>query len=505
MFEDVQDYPSIRRPKARLTTLATLATLLLAGLSVGCATNPATGRSQLSLYSEAQEIQLGRESHQQILQQYGTVDDAALQSYVDGIGQDLAARSERPDLPWTFTVLDDPVVNAFALPGGFIYLTRGILSHMSSEAEMASVLGHEIGHVTARHGVNRLSKAQLAQIGLGVGMIASPELARTFGGLAQSGLQLLFLKYSRDDERQADDLGFRYVDRKGYNPEAFVEVFSMLGQASGGGGERLPSYLATHPAPTERMQTARARLAELPPESLEGPWNRDPYLDRLEDMAFGPDPRQGYFIGRRYVHPELAFQIELPAGWTGHNTRQALLAVNADQTAMVRLDLTGASSVDEAARQFYGQQGIEVVREWQDSGGGLPLSGERFFRAGTAPNEIYGSAAFSEYDGRVYRLLGVARSDAWSGVSSDFERSLDSFDRLRDREILNRQPMRLDLVTIDRDMTLEEFNRRYPSSISLERLTVLNHTLAEGTIPRGTRVKRVRGFDAGPQMNVELR
>ncbi len=210
----------------------------------GCSMNPATGQRQLSLISEAQEVEIGRNTDQQMVQQTGLYPDDDLQTYVQELGEDMAKLSERPDLPWHFRVVDDPIVNAFALPGGFIYVTRGILAHLGSEAELAGVIGHEIGHVTARHSANQLSKAQLATLGLGIGMVVSEDFRR-FGDLAQSGLGLLFLKFGRDDERQADDLGFRYASRAGHNPAAMADVFETLGRvsASASAGSRLPSWL----------------------------------------------------------------------------------------------------------------------------------------------------------------------------------------------------------------------------------------------------------------------
>ncbi|PYQ59288.1 MAG: peptidase M48, partial [Acidobacteria bacterium] len=164
-----------------------------AGLAVallavwGCSTNPATGKPQLALISEQQEIQLGRDYDQQIQRLLGVYPDPRLQEYVDRIGQKLAAGSERPDLAWTFRVVDDPVVNAFALPGGHVYVTRGLMTHLTSEAQLAAVLGHEIGHVTARHSVTQMSKQRLAQIGVLAGALISPTLA----GVAAHGLDVL--------------------------------------------------------------------------------------------------------------------------------------------------------------------------------------------------------------------------------------------------------------------------------------------------------------------------
>lgn len=490
-----------RRPSSALGLIA-LAALLLS--STGCATNPATGKSQLSLYSEAQEIELGRSSDPQIVQQYGLYDDPELASYVDRIGQDLAKQSERPNLPWTFRVLDDPVVNAFALPGGYIYVTRGILGHMQSEAELAAVLGHEIGHVTARHGVNRMSKAQLANLGLGVGMVLAPELARSVGGLAQQGMQLLFLKYSRDDERQADALGFRYVDGGGTNPQAFIDVFTMLAASSGGSeGARLPAYLATHPDPIARRATAQQQIQAMAPDVLDRPWFRQRFLDRLEGMTYGPDPNEGFFDGNVFIHPGLSLQIELPEGWTAHNQKSALVAVSPNNDAYFQLSLAGERSVSEAANKFYSQESVSVRSSWRDDDPDIPLQSTRLFAAGQG--EIYGAAGFVPMGGGVLQALAVTKAPVWSRYENELEHTLRSVGKLRDRRFRNVEPMRIELVTLKRDMTLEEFQRRYPSDVDLKRLGLINHAAPDTVLKAGTRAKRVRGFDAGPQMGVKLK
>ncbi|MEM1201882.1 MAG: M48 family metalloprotease [Acidobacteriota bacterium] len=472
---------------------------LLAGSLTGCSTNPATGKSQLSFYSEAQEVQLGQQADQDLVQQYGVYDDPELARYVDELGQGLAAASERPNLPWTFRVLDDPVVNAFALPGGYVYVTRGILSHMSSEAELAAVLGHEIGHVTARHGVNRMSKAQLANIGLGIGSVLDPELARSVGNLAQSSLQLLFLQYSRDDERQADDLGFRYANRLGYPPGAFVEVFEMLQATGPKGGGRLPNYLLTHPDPLERKQTAQARVRSSSPDAINRSWRRDPFFDRIDGMTYGPDPEDGYFRDGTFVHPGLRLRLDLPSGWTAHNQTQALVVMSPTEDAIVQLTLAGGRSASDAARQFFNQQGLTVGNSWRDNDG-IPLQEGRLFSAG----ELRGAAAFAEYDNRIYRLMAISKTNAWRRYEDDMEASLRSFDELRDRRLIDVEPMRISLVRLDRDLSLEEFQRRYPSDIDLETLAVINHVQPGDILPAGTRAKRVRGFDPGPQTNVKI-
>src|SRR2546422_2039162 len=239
---------------------------MLAGVGAGgCAVNPATGSRQLMLISESQEIAMGRDYDKQVAASIGLDPDSGLQRYIQQFGAPLAATSERPNLPWSFRVVDDPVVNAFALPGGYIYVARGILAPLNSEAELAGVVGHEIGHVTARHSVSQMSKQQLAQIGLAVGTIASPEFER-FAGLASAGLGVLFLKYSRDAERQADDLGLRYMRRVNYDPREMPHVFELLtrvSQAQGGG--RVPEWLAPHPQPQKRRGGSQQEIAAPPP------------------------------------------------------------------------------------------------------------------------------------------------------------------------------------------------------------------------------------------------
>lgn len=230
------------------------ALFVLAFLLASCAVNPVTGDRQLALVSEGQEIQIGREVASNAAQEFGLVKDEALQAYVQALGSRLAQASERPDLPWSFQVVDEATPNAFAAPGGFIFITRGLLALLRNEAELVSILGHEIGHVTARHSVAMMSRAQLAQLGIGIASVLSPTAAQ-FGELAAGGLQLLFLKYGRDAERQADDLGYRYALEQGYDVSEMVNVFAALQQSAQLAGQNpVPSWQASHPYPAERIK-----------------------------------------------------------------------------------------------------------------------------------------------------------------------------------------------------------------------------------------------------------
>lgn len=482
------------RPAARPLAAATLA---LAGASLvflapGCATNPATGQRQLSLIGEQQEIAMGREADQQIVAQLGLYPDEEVQRYVERVGRELAAASERPDLPWTFRVVDDPIVNAFALPGGFIYVTRGILTHFDSEAQLASVVGHEIGHVTGRHSVERISKAQLAQLGLGVGAIVEPEIGR-YADLAQTGLSLLFLKYSRDDEREADSLGLRYMTRKSYSAAEMPEVFALLDRVSAAAGAgRIPGWLATHPAPENRRERIAAEIAAAGAPAG-GTVRAAEYLAAIDGMVFGDNPREGFFEGNGFYHPELAFQLRFPDGWKTQNTRQAVAALSPGQDALVVLTLEEGDSPRAAAQQFFAQQGLTRGNAFSGRFGGLPVEASFFAAARAQGEELTGVAAFVAHGGRVFRLLGYAAASDFRQHQSALQAAAASFAPLTDRAKLDVQPRRIDIVTLPAAMTLEEFARRHRSTVDVATLALINQVEPGATLPAGARVKRVVG------------
>ena len=464
-----------------------------------CSTNPATGKSQVALISEQQEIAMGKEADTQIQQQLGLYADPELQAYVNRVGQKLAAASERPNLPWSFRVVDDPVVNAFALPGGFIYVTRGLLTHLTSEAELASVLGHEIGHVTGRHSVEQMSKAQLAQIGLIAGAIFRPELANQYGGLAQQGLQLLFLKHGRDDERQADDLGLRYMNQQSYDPREMPPVFATLQRVSaqqqrqqGLQGGRIPNWLATHPSEEERIRTISGKVAQIGGDFSNRTVNREGYLKALDNVVFGQNPREGYFVGNTFIQPDLGFQIRFPEGWKGSNQKASVGAVSPNQDAVVVVSLSSQGSPQQAAQQFFSQQGIQAGQALQADLGGLPAVA-RSFGAQTQQGSLEGIAAFAEHNNKVYQILGYTSAQNWRRYGDAISGSLGSFERVTDRQALDVQPKRVDVVSIANAMTLDEFARRYPSTVDMETLAIINQADSNTRFPAGAEVKRVVG------------
>lgn len=473
------------------------ALLVIACATLTCARNPATGQRELMLISEGQEIAIGRENDPQIVAQMGLVPDSGLQRYVSGLGMQLARASERPSLPWTFRVLDDPVVNAFALPGGFIYVTRGIMEHLNSEAELVAVLGHEVGHVTARHSAAQMSKAQLANLGLVAGVIIEPGFAQ-YAQTASQGLGLLFLKFGRDDERQADELGLRYMRRTNYDARQMPQVFTLLARVSAASpGDRVPTWLSSHPDPDDRRGRIERAIAGVRPESLGRMVNRPAYLQHLEGLVYGPNPREGFFRGTEFNHPELAFRITFPTGWNTVNQRSVVGAMSPQQDGAIQVTIEDkAASPEAAAQKFFAQQGL-YGRPGPARVSGYPAqAGE--FTVQQQNGVIAGFAAFVAYGGAVYRILGYAPGPRWSQHGPTVVRTIDSFQRLTDPVMLRVQPQRVTLVTLPRAMTLAEFAAAYPGPVTIAELARLNN-VDEGTrFAPGDRVKRVVGEKPPP-------
>lgn len=467
--------------------------VLVAGITAGgCALNPATGRNQIMLISESQEIEMGRQYDPQVVASIGLYPDSAWQRYIRQIGAPLAAAGERPGLPWTFRVVDDPGVNAFAVPGGFIYVTRGLLAHVSSEAELASVVGHEIGHVTARHSVSQMSNQQLAGLGLALGSVVSSGFSR-YAGLANSAMSVLFLKYSRDDERQADDLGLRYLLRTDWDPRAMPGVFRMLemvGASQGAGG--VPTWLATHPSPDNRRENIEQQITALSRDFSGKVTNAAPYLQRLDGQVFGEDPREGYFKGSQFLHPGMRFRLAFPEGWTTHNGKQAVIAVSPGEDAVVELSGAQGSSADAAARAFLAQQGMTAGSTSRMNLSGLPTVSAPF-SAATENGTLQGMVLFVEHGGAVFGLVGYAPESKWGTHRTAVEQTLRSFQNLTDPAALNVQPQRLEIIRLDRRTTIEEMARQRPSPASAATLALINQVGIQEPLASGRLVKWVVG------------
>ncbi len=337
-------------------------------LLAGCGTqvvNPVTGETERTVMTEQDEIAEGQKSHQQVIKEYGVYDNPRVQAYVNEVGQKLAAQSQRPNLKWTFTVLDSTEINAFALPGGYVYITRGIMAYLESEAELAGVIGHEIGHVCARHGAQRATRQQSAGIGvmaatvLGVilesqGVSGATDMASRAGQAAAAGY---VASYSRDQESQADQLGAEYLSRNQYNPQNMVDVINVLksqerfaADAAKAAGKPAPSgnsWLASHPSNDKRLADITQIAANY--HGQYGDDGRTRYLQTIDGMTFGDSHAQGVTRGRNFYHEGLGIAITAPTGWSVQNSPDNITLVNGDHDAglIVRLVPAKAGNTPE--------------------------------------------------------------------------------------------------------------------------------------------------------------
>ena len=430
---------SVRPFRARdhAQIVAAVAGLLL--VSNACATNPVTGDREFVLMSEAQEISLGREADAQIQRDMGLYSDPGIQRYVEEIGLSLAALSHRPDLPWQFAVVDSPAVNAFALPGGFIYLTRGILAYLGDEAELAGVLGHEIGHVTARHAVQSYTRASGAQLGLVLGQVFVPQMGPNAYGLpgltdaASTGLGLLFLKFGRDDEIQADRLGAEYGLAGGWHPAGVADMLSTLGRISEAADRQgTPNFLSTHPEP-------EARVLEIAPVIQELTADRDPatlrvdrsaYLDRIEGLLFGDNPEDGIVRGSEFLHPPLRFALEFPEGWGVRNNPSVVVAQEPGAEVYVLLQLAEnprGNNLSSIAEQEMRDSGYRLRSGGEASINGLDAYIGTYVGQADGVGEVTARVAHIRHGQELYVLGGLGPSESFSRVESDINRSIRSF------------------------------------------------------------------------------
>jgi predicted Zn-dependent protease len=387
-------------------------------------------------------------------------------------------------------------VNAFALPGGYVYLTRGILAYINNEAELAAVMGHEIGHVTARHTVRQMTRTQLTQIGIGVGSAVSPAFGQ-LGNMSNRTLGLLFLRFSREDEREADRLGVEYAAKAGYDPREvsnFFEVLRSLSQDQD--GESVPGFLSTHPDPGERVETTRALAREWIErlDLLAGQMivNRDGHFRSIDGLVFGNDPRDGFTEGDRFYHPDLAFQITFPAGWRVENTHTVVSALGPQQAGQMQLSTVQASR-NTTAQDYLRQLASRGIR--LESGEEITLHGNRaflgiFIVSGQNGGRVPVMAAFIEYRQRLYQIIGAAND--FRRYRNAIEESIRSFQSLTDPRILRSEPDRLSIATAQPGDTLASIGARFKNPrVGEPELTVLNRLVADQPLTAGRTVKAV--------------
>lgn len=490
------------RPASRLSSLV-LAGLIafgsLAGLSA-CTVNPATGEQSLvGFLPPEDEASFGAQQHPQILKAFGGVyNDPAMSRYVDELGQRLAAASERPDLTFTFTVLDSPVVNAFALPGGYVYVTRGLLELADSEAQLAAVVGHEIGHVAALHGAQRMTRGMFA--GLGAAILGAAIGDQTAAQLLNMGAEAIVQGYSRDQEFEADTLGIRYMTRVGYDPRASAEFLEKLrgtsvlqARINGGGDPDAFDLFASHPRTVERVKQAATVAAgdTIAESSIVG---RDAYLDRIDGMVHGSSPEQGFVRGQDFLHPVLRFAFRVPDGFTLRNSPNNVSATN---------QAGNAGIIYDQARSRVGSVERHLVREWAPDqnfqvidrlriDGRPAVAGLLTLRGRKGPVSIRLVAIQGSGD-RIHRFTFIAPAALAGRFSEDFKDVAFSFRSLSPQEAARLEPFRVRVITAGTRDTVRSLAETLPDGPFREERFRLMNGLRDGEeIQAGDRVKIIR-------------
>ncbi len=460
---------------------------------VACAVNPVTGKKELSFISEEQEIAMGKQSDPQIVQMYGLYENQTLQNFINAKGQEMAKISHRPNLEYEFKILDSPVVNAFALPGGFIYFTRGILAHFNNEAEFAGVLGHEIGHVTARHSVQQQTKATLGQVVFIGGLIVSP----TFRAMAQEGqqfMQLLFLKYGRDDESQSDELGVQYSTAIGYDAHHMANFFNTLNNMRAGtSAESLPTFLSTHPDPADRYQKVNAMANDIQKDidASKLQVNRESYLRMIDGLIYGEDPKQGYVENGNFYHPTMRFKFPIPQNWQTVNTPSQVQMAPKDGKAAMILTLTEAANLRAAAQQTAEQYGLTVVEQKEISLNGMNV----LAMVSDQVNEQSGQTVriltyFISYNNMIFTFHGLTDKESFDTYVPSFNQTMRHFTRLTDQAKINKKPDRISIQKVSRAGTLQSILQSYRvNSDRMREHALINGMDLKDQVATGTMIK----------------
>ena len=436
---------TVRALGARACFLFTLLVIVCAA----CATNPVTGKRQMSLLSEADEIAIGQQQDAEIRREMGVYNDEALQRYVNDIGQQLARLSHRPNLPWSFTIVDNPAINAFALPGGYIYLTRGILAYLDDEAELAGVLGHEIGHVTARHAAQAYTRQAQASVGLAILSIFVPGAA-PFADLGSAGLSVLFLRHGREAELEADRLGVEYGSGAGYDPAGVPRFLATLARVDALSERGVPNWLSTHPDPGSRVTKAEPVASKFISDAAKA-LNRDQYLERIRGLAFGDRVEDGIVRGNEFLHPLLRFRVTFPDGWELTNTSQAVLAQEPGTDhymVLQEVEQPRNRSIGDAAVAAMRQAGYSVVDGRIDRINGNEAHIGLYRGEAKDVGKVLMRAAHIAIGRQLYVVAGFAPEKEFERVDKDILPAVQTFRQLSTAEAAAIQPNRIDFYVV---------------------------------------------------------
>ncbi|MEP6782704.1 MAG: M48 family metalloprotease [Acidobacteriota bacterium] len=462
-----------------------------AAIGAGCATNPVSGKKQVSLMSEAQEIEIGRQQDAEIRQEMGVYDDRALQEYVNDIGLQIARNSHRPNLPWSFTIVDSPAINAFALPGGYVYVTRGILAYLDDESELAGVLGHEIGHVTARHAAQAYTRQAEANLGLTILGIFVPS-TQAFSNLGASGLSVLFLKNGREAELEADRLGVEYGSGAGFDPTGVPRFLATLARVDAMSDRGMPNWLSTHPNPGSRVAKAEPIAGKFESPDAKKV-NRDQYLEHIQGLLVGDDVKDGIVRGSEFLHPLLRIGVTFPDGWELTNAAEAVLAQEPGTQhfmALQEVQQARGRSVGDVALDAMHKAGYTLVEaNYQRINGNEAHVG--LYR-GTAKGtgKVLMRAAHIAIGRQIYVVAGFAPEKEFEAVDKEIQPAIQTFRQLTMQEASNVRPNRLQFYIVKQGDSWQSIAARQGKGfVNAATLAIMNDHEVSAQPTLGDRVK----------------
>ncbi len=488
----------------KILSILQLSTLLCSlPLFAGCAVNPVTGKQNFTLMSEAEEMRTGRKADADVRKQYGVYNSATLQTYVNEVGQNLAKKSHRPQLNFQFAVVDSPQINAFALPGGYVYITRGLLAYLNSEAELAAVLGHEIGHVTARHGVQQYSAATAANIGATiVGILLSQYIGPAGQQLGQSALGILgnalISGYGREHELEADRLGAEYLARSGYSPQAMIRVIGVLknqelfdieiAEQEGREPRRYHGLFASHPDNDTRLHEVINEAEQYAVANTDD--RRAVFLHQIKGMTFGDSTGHGIGRGNVFQHSELGFSMSFPSGWRIRSQPDKVMAVSPSGDALIQLSMVEnprGSPVDFARQRFRLGLSSEVAATTIN---GLPAA----LVTATAQDEQPFRAGVIYHDNMAFVLAGKGTSaTAFNHYRTEITDAIGSFRELTGEERKSIKPLAIMTISAGKGMSYAELAKESPLGKNAEDyLRLLNGQYPDGEPTLGQILKIIK-------------
>ena len=438
----------------------------------------------------------GAKPDPQVIAQFGLYSSPKLQAYITQQGKRMTAISDRPG-DYGFTIVDSPIINAFATPDGHVYFTRGIMAYFNDEAQFTGVLGHELGHITAQHGKKQQRNNTIASIGMLLGQIAAPRVMQSVGGVVQQGVGLWMLKYSRGDENEADALGVKYSTKVGYDASHMASFFQTLERTEQQSGSSTPTFLSTHPNSADRYQRVKALAAQarqaLGKTTLT--INRDSYLRSIDGLAYGEDPRQGFVESGVFYHPELKFRFPIPAGWKSQNSPEQFQMAEPNGRALLAFTGVPGSSLEEGAQALAKQLGVVPGSAQRTTISGLPalvFEGDQQASQDQQSTPAHVRSYVLQDGKSMFAFVGLATAATFSTYAPQFDRTAQGYQRLTDASKLNRQAEHVRVRQAKTATTLSQaLSTNGIPAKRLEEIAILNGMQLSDRLPAGTLFKVV--------------